>query len=663
MNLALIALSSTLLSAPQDFSDVANRKEFFSKVTLTAQHRAALAKNQFFTSPTTLMDIHSAYGTNDYLALPSLLTADNVLQIYHIFFDSTLRTIEETRCIKDLEVLTEAMVKASTKEYQDCKGTKLESAATKNLAYFAVARTLLGKSVSLPTSIETLKDAEVRQVGDHKGFLDSKIFPYKLDYSQFIVRGHYTKSNELRRYFLSMMWLGLVPVAVAKRDRNVVTPLPEQIRMASLMAMNLKDSGAEAQWNKIYDFTSLYAGLSNRLTPKEWRAILAKTYPRGNARAGLADDSTLATLAKNAIAARPPAYQTMVNEATVASDVQMRFMGQRALPDGYMAAQIIEPEMRPFPNPLDFMAILGSNRAGNILDANPKIVNPKGWQPYKSRRERTKNYFASLREADWSRDLYWSWLDSLRKATTPMTSASPSVFQSSAWQDRRLNSALASWAELRHDTILYGEQVVAEMGDGDEPQPVLRGYIEPDVALYIRLSKMIGQLKSGLQKHDYLIDGYAEEFQTFDELLDFFITVSKKELAGQKLSREAHDRIRKIEGVLGYLNTKIQLTGTKYTMLTENDLDMALVADVHTANQMALTVAVGRADEVVAIVPIEGKKYFTRGTVFSYHEWLQPISARMTDEEWKKILKNGGTRPRPFWTNSFFVNKPVVLKQ
>jgi len=42
----------------------------------------------------------------------------------------------------------------------------------------------------------------------HAGFSDSPIFKYKEDYSQYVPRGHYTRSETLKAYFKAMMWYG-----------------------------------------------------------------------------------------------------------------------------------------------------------------------------------------------------------------------------------------------------------------------------------------------------------------------------------------------------------------------------------------------------------------------------------------------------------------------
>jgi hypothetical protein len=117
-------------------------------------------------------------------------------------------------------------------------------------------------------------------------------------------------------------------------------------------------------------------------------------------------------------------------------------------------------------------------------------------------------------------------------------------------------------------------------------------------------------------------------------------------------------RLRKIEADLDDLWVTIQLAGTNYQILNQDDNDMAIIADVHTAGDEALEVGVGHADDLIAIVPIEGKRYLARGSSLSFYEFRVPISQRVTDHDWKAFLESGTDKPRPPWTSSFFVNKP-----
>ena len=62
-------------------------------------------------------------------------------------------------------------------------------------------------------------------------------------------------------------------------------------------------------------------------------------------------------------------------------------------------------------------------------------------------------------EEYWAQNLYNLWMGSLRMLSPPKDASLQSgVFGTEAWGRRLLNTQLASWAELRHDTILYVKQ-------------------------------------------------------------------------------------------------------------------------------------------------------------------------------------------------------------
>src|SRR6185295_5440772 len=57
----------------------------------------------------------------------------------------------------------------------------------------------------------------------------------------------------------------------------------------------------------------------------------------------------------------------------------------------------------------------------------------------------------------WHQNLYVGWLDCLRTLSAPLSSDSrlPDAMRTRAWAMKDLNTQLASWTQLRHDTILY----------------------------------------------------------------------------------------------------------------------------------------------------------------------------------------------------------------
>ena len=652
-----VAAAGFQLSA--DLHEVSNLKAMAKQFSFAAEHKKALAKNMFFTCPSDDEALYWIYGRNDYQNIPSLITTDNILQIGHIFFDSTLRSIESRKLLPDLKQLTAAMLKQAIARRQALGSGPLADSANRNVAYFGVADRLVGGNSTIPASAKALVERELALVEAHAGFHDSAIFPYDLDYSQFIVRGHYTKSENLKRYFRGMMWYGLVPFAVERMVNGKPVPATETVQQALLLVRDLADSKAQPQWDRIYGTTTLYAGKSNNLTPAQWSGAANKVFGAGHGVASYTDKAKIAQFVAEAKKIGPPMIVAKRKQGNPPGSTQFRFMGQRAIPDSRILQELSEPDLRPFPSPLDIFSVLGNSRATQILDASPARYNPKGWKEYKPTRAKLTQEFQKVDHAGWSRDLYWSWLDTLRTLTETPTRY-PKFMKSSAWQDKSLYSALASWAELRHDTILYGLQSVAEMGGEDEePPPMVRGYVEPNVALYSRTKAFVQQLAAGLKSRGYLVPEVSEQVAAFQDLLNFLVRVSNKELAGQKLTTAEYKRIRYLEGDLESLHNQIQVIASGVRQLSQDDLDIALVADVHTAYGQALEVAVGRADHVFAVVPIEGKQVLTRGTAFSYYEFLQPVSDRMTDEAWKKRLSDGKAPSRPAWIGSFFVPKSL----
>src|SRR5205823_13180723 len=103
---------------------------------------------------------------------------------------------------------------------------------------------------------------------------------------------------------------------------------------------------------------------------------------------------------------------------------------------------------------------------------------------YNPQMTKLRDEVGSLAEADWSDTLYGTWLYTLQSLAQPMPQGYPTFMTNEAYSDRLLYGALGSFAELKHDTILYAEQSYAEMGGGGgkspPPEPVLPPvYVEP----------------------------------------------------------------------------------------------------------------------------------------------------------------------------------------
>ncbi|MHB8757937.1 MAG: DUF3160 domain-containing protein, partial [Bacillota bacterium] len=308
-------------------------------------------------------------------------------------------------------------------------------------------------------------------------------------------------------------------------------------------------------------------------------------------------------------------------------------------------------------------AVFGSARAEGYLAEIYKEA--ENWPNYPVRLKALKEQFSAVSEADWQANIYNGWLWSLTALIPTKGDGFPSFMTSRTWPDKVLNTTLASWAELRHDTILYSKPSGAECG-GDGPPKVL-GYVEPEVEFYARLGWVTDKLAYGLDQRGYLSDSMRQKFYGFRRLLQFLQDVAVKELAGQPLTDEENFYILVYGGTLEHLTTSVVESdrpwGASHWFEVENETDrnMAVIADVHTSQAECLEVGVGPAYEIYAVVPIEGQLYLARGAVFSYFEFLHPAAQRLTDEGWQKMLKDGQAPPQPDWLRPLIKGKKKTI--
>ena len=80
---------------------------------------------------------------------------------------------------------------------------------------------------------------------------------------------------------------------------------------------------------------------------------------------------------------------------------------------------------------------------------------------------------------------------------------------------------------------------------------------------------------------------------------------------------------------------------------------MGLIVDVARGGDSVLEVGVGLAHEIYAVVPTQDGPTLTRGAVYSYYEFSQPVSGRMTDTQWKEMINSGKSPAQPEFTKAY----------
>lgn len=670
-------------SLPVNLGKIENKKKF----SLDNKAEQKLTEQGFVAIPSNYDQIYSIYKNNTENARPNFVTTDSVLHTYHILYDYTLRNLEINKFIPDLKNLNKVLLQNALSQYSSVTDPNLKSAAKKNVAYFTVASKLLEPETAIPSDVKDLVDRELNLIENHSGFQDSPIFGYKEDYSQYVPRGHYTRNEDFKKYFKTMMWYGRMmfriepPIGIMGQQTDKEKGR-EETRQALLISLILNQAKVNQEdalkvWDRIYQPTVFFVGKADDLNIYDYLGVMKKVFGESVAINSLAEGSKIdQIIAELKALPAPKISSSFVLETEDPAKVTkgFRFMGQRFIPDSYMFQQLVFPKIqdytgggskpftaeaietlegirtvRVFPRGLDVAAVLGSPRAKEILDEKKDSAFDK----YDEQFQKLKQEFSSLPQNQWAENLYWNWLYSLLPTLTTKGSGYPIFMQQVSWLDKDINSFLGSWAELRHDTILYAKQSYTGMGDTSvgpaKPKPEDRGYVEPNAEAYARLASLAKFMREGLESRNLLIDEYKSKLTRMEEVLLTLKAISEKELTNKDLEKNDYDFIKSIGGTLENLVTFSATETEKIT--SETDTKMEIIADVHTDGNTAqvLEEGVGKPMNLLVVVKESGDLYLTSGAIFSYYEFKHPMSDRLTDERWQQMTKPS----LPNFTQSF----------
>jgi len=646
-----------------------------------------LAKNLFVVCPADHWQPFFVYEENAYHRIPNFATVDSVLHLYHLFFNFALRRLEEQKLLPLAQQLTTKLLAQCLQTCKAAPTRELKEAALNNVAYVAVAANLLGLKVNIPKETQPKVAKELQLIRDRAGLVKGAILPYAIDYTQFIPRGHYTRTEQLKRYFMAMMWYGLFPFTPRYRDsEGKLHWSPVTTRQALLLTYDLYAANLQDTWDKLFTPINFFVGFADDLTPAEVKLLVEQVYGKNPNLSAFTDEAKFKVFMERFTKLRQPQIKPKIvwTAGTLPNlpdpeTPQLRLLGQRYTPDSEILQELSEPLQRPIPCGLDVMAVLGSERAKQIHDAGyrvhglPKNFSMMAWNEYLKKRQEFIERFRRLQQSEWTRNLYWSWLWVLKSLLQPFGEGYPSFMRTTAWQDKSLQTALSSWAQLRHDTILYVKQSLSLAEGGEREEKLVKGYVEPNVEAWRRLLHLVRQTRQLLQPRGLLVETIAEKLNEFEDMVAFLLRCAEKQLSNRPLTNDEYWRLQLIGGEMDSLALYVVSDGKAgdwSEIVHPADRNMACIADVHTADvrfgglgHVALEEAVGHAHEIFVIVPIEGKFVLTRGAVLSYYEFLQPADKRLTDEQWQEILKKRKAPPQPAWVRSFTVPTRIRIKE
>ena len=606
-----------------------------------------LGQNGFTIIPARHQQLFHVYEQNDYHEFPAFVTTDLYLQLYHLYFDCMLREVEEQQLDTMVEMLCLEGYNAMYLQSQTDQ-PQIAEVARWLCDYFAVALNLNGKhhmgfaNKSAPVELEKIMDSE-NDFSDFLGYTDA-MFAYSL----FKPRGHYTRNARLEHYFRTMMWLQTVPF---RTDDSA------QLGRAVLLAQWLNNNDKA---RRLYNFITVpltyLMGQPDNISILQVAEIAKETGVLESK--DICDTNKMQALRQQVEAVAK--QQTRIKpKFCYSGEYKINLMPQRYQPDAEVLQEMVDYESkttkRDVPKGLDFMAALGCSAAEKIL--LDELNEPDRWDKYKPTLERMKK---RMNKIDWTENSAVQWMQTVKTVTETPQNA-PYFMRTDEWDRKSLNTALASWAELKHDAILYAKQPFgAECGGGGPPDPVVKGYVEPNVNFWKKAIALLDQTKEVLNKYALMTEKIENIHSQVKEQAEFLLRLSEKELKGEMPNDIECDQLEYIGATFENISIAL-LRDNDHQLWSWDDIQgpdkkVALVADVYTANadnnpnKSILYEAVGDADEIYVVVEIGGYLHLMRGAVFSYREFQRPVNdQRLNDEEWQQYLEQHPRSGVPSW--------------
>lgn len=623
-----------------------------------------LRKNNFCLETSECEQLFNIYEENEYMQMPNFVTSDTYLQVAHMYLAYVQKYIEKTQLTSALQLSFEGLMKQARMMSATQKGEE------KELLEFVQCFSAVGLNLitdeevqGLPESIRADYNAETSACRAHatrpSAFMRVNMFPYEL----FTPRGHYTRSDEQKRYFHSMMWMQTAQFTSSDE-------LAMKRAMMLALVYNAMSQPCRDAFKNMDSMIEQMMGKSDNVS-----IIQMADYMRQQGINSIKDVMNKKTRKK--VMDEMARLNALGNQLSTRAEQMLGFtinlMPQRFMADNEVLAQMADQQrnaQRAYPRGIDVFAAFGSTTAAN-LQVN-FYHDDKAWGGFGE-----ASYKLNKKYGQWGEGVSTVY-DKRLKLLVDLASKSKEnrfgFINTKAWKLKDLNASLSSWATLKHDAILYAEQpMVAECGSDDVlPVPTPMGFVEPNEMFWDGLYTLITDMRDWLKNLNFYDDAMESCTEDFLQSIEFCRDVVKKEVKGENLSDEELNTISRIGSSIEWLTLRlidVDINVESWGYLQGPDRQVAQIADVFTRNIMGcekngvLYTAVGNANVIYVVVPINGQVYLTRGATYGYYEFVRPLGTRLTDEDWQKMLEQGEAPGLPEWITPYYLSEPANMNE
>jgi hypothetical protein len=469
----------------------------------------------------------------------------------------------------------------------------------------------------------TAASAEAARIARASSRAYSPVFGAEFNYSELKPRGHYASNPDMAAYFKAVHYLTQLAQKPG-RDPRELSSLPEAVKTRAM------------RWIRAYE-----PYIAPSRGPLVWGSQ----------------------------SFTPPPYAHHPADHDMVFPLSWGFDNEALLSTVYhadwpTAEQVSSTKgYRLVPSGLDVAAAFGSGFARTLLKTDLSEYAALG---------PVLDSLAARRPATAPTNLYDRWLDALAVQWADEVSFPGASDNSSLWKTKRIQTGLASWATLRHATVLVNERTEAECGEGGFEAMVLRpprGYVEPDPKTFAAIASLfdetaktvsgsanfqLGKVPGDYGENEPLRQGVLHRLREAAEKARLFQHIAERELRGEELTSKEYEEILYVGRVAEHQFLVFKSLASQDLALSNPD-PMMKIADVAGGGVgPILEAAVGRPLEWDQIVPFFGRREVVKGSVYSYYELTAP--SPLTDVEWRARVDK---EPRPAWITPLMSTKEL----
>ncbi|HOO57541.1 MAG TPA: DUF3160 domain-containing protein [bacterium] len=327
------------------------------------------------------------------------------------------------------------------------------------------------------------------------------------------------------------------------------------------------------------------------------------------------------------------------------------------------------------PDSLEIAVVAGSSFAKELLaDQGAFDADPNLRSVLKDLEERWKSYTPPKSQ------LYSKWIEAIGTQWAEDVMPTDDSVDINFWKAKRLQTGLASWATLRHVTVLVNERASAECGEGGFEEIILEpplGAVEPDPDTFKAIADLFDIEIEMVEKHLYFkgyvpsdVYGNNESLRTGvirrleesrNNILEYR-QMALKQIAGEPLTPGEYKNIF-------YTGRAAEYNFLVFKSLANEDLGLSNPDPVQKIVDIAgggilqtpyLHAAVGNPAEWDLIVPHFGKKQIVKGVVYTFNQFVE--KEILNDQDWRNIVNE---KAPISWTLPYYSEKrlPCPAKQ